>query len=191
MAQYRDASLEARIAALEATVRSQRASNLTDRAAVVNASGRYVPLSALAFGQVAAVDLGQYTLRENTATWKLGAPALDVYVTGGKLRVDVAARIVTGGFNLRMGMSYRVTGPTTDPSDAGAQVRAPDESRAILLKNQQGAFAEMAAGFPDLVENLNPGWYRVQGAYQLLGEQNTPDDTYGAAFNRRLFATPL
>jgi hypothetical protein len=191
MAQVRDTSLEARIASLEAVVRSQRSSNLTDRAAVVNASGRYVPLSALAFGQVAAVDLTQFTLTANEAAWKLGAPALDVYVTGGKLRVDVAARIVTGGFNLRMGMSYRLTGPTAEPSDAGAEVRAPNESRALLLKNQQGAFAEMAAGFPDLVEGLNPGWYRVQGAYQLLGELNDPADTFGAASNRRLFATPL
>ncbi len=192
MAQTIDNSVEGRLAELEAAVRSIRATNLTDLASAVDASGRYVPLRDLAFGQVAARAAGQLTMRTNAAAWNDNAPTLDVFVNGGRLRLDLAARLVVTGINLRVGMSYRVTGPTDEPSAAGPLVTAPDESRALLLKsNGTLSGSEQAAGVPDLVENLVRGWYRVTASYQLLGEQNTPEDTFAVAVGRRLFATPL
>lgn len=192
MAQLVDTSLEGRLRDLEAAVRSLRATNLTDLATVVDASGATVPLSALAFGQVAARDAGQLTLTANAASWIAGTPALDVFVTGGRLRVDVAARLLVGGSNLRMAMSYSVTGPTDIPSTTGAPVQAADETRALAIKSTGNAVSvEIAGGFPDLVENLPRGWYRVTSAYQLYGEVNDPADTFGYAFGRRLFAAPL
>jgi hypothetical protein len=193
VAQIAETSLEARIANLESQVRSLTASNWTDRASVVNAEGRYVPLSSLAFGQVAARDTGQVSLTANTATWFYGNPSLDVYVQGGRLRLDVAGWLIVGGLNLRLSMSYRVIGPTETAGEASSTVPVDaHESRALMLTSKGNAASyEMAAGFPDLIEGLAPGWYRVQGAYQLVGEANAPADTFGYVINRRIFATPL
>lgn len=192
MAQIPEVSLEARIRDLEAFQRSLQAGNLTDLASVVDASGAYVPLSSLAFGQVTARDAGQVQLLVNTATWYVGGPSLDVFVQGGRLRLDVAGWLIVGGLNLRLSMSYRVTGPSAAPNGAGAVVVAPDEERSLMLTSKGNAASyEMASGFPDLVEGLDPGWYRVDAAYQLVGEDNTVADTFGSVINRRIFASPL
>lgn len=191
-------SLEQRLADLEAGYRALMTGNWTERASVVDAQGRAVRLSALAFGQVVARDNSQLSLGQNTAAWVQGAPVLDVLVTGGRLRVDVAAWLIVGGLNLRMSMSYRVIGPATVDGQGVTQLGtgptavAPDTTRALALESKGNAISyQMAAGFPDLVEGLAPGWYRVRGEYQLVGEQQLPEDLFGYAINRRIFATPL
>jgi hypothetical protein len=129
----------------------------------------------------------------NSASWISIDPYVDVLVGGERLRVDIAARLVVSGVNLRIGMSYGVTGPTDQPGGGGAVVQAPNEARALLLKsNGNVAFSEMAAGMPDLVTGItDPGWYRVQAYGQLYGEDNLPGDTTGNLSNRRIFATPM
>ncbi len=193
MAQTIDNSVEGRLAEVEAALRSLLATNLTDLASVTDASGRLVPLSALAFGQVAVRDLNLVALTTNSTAWVSIGPSLDVRVRGGRLRVDLAARLIVAGFNLRIGASYALRGPAATAADlATAPLRqAAAESRALLVKNQQGGFAEAAGGVPDLVEGLPEGWYRVTMHAQLSGEVNTAPDTYGNVSNRRLFATPL
>lgn len=194
MGQIAERSLEARIIELEAFARSISAGNITDLASVVDASGAYVPLSSLAFGQITARDTGQVQLLTNVSTWFLGTPQLDVFVQGGRCRVDTAGWLIVGGLNLRLSMSYQVAGPSPSklPDGTGPVVVAPDESRSLMLTSKGNAASyEMASGFPDLVEGLAPGWYRVNAAYQLVGEDNTPADTFGSVINRRIFASPL
>jgi len=189
-----DRSIEAILDELQAAVRSLQSGSLLNRASVVNADGRYVTLSQLAFGQVVARDSGQVTLTQNVATWFDGAPVLDVFVQGGRLRVDVAGWLIVGGLNLRLSMSYSVTGPSPAglADGGGPRVVAPDNVRSLALESKGNAASyQLAAGFPDLVEGLAPGWYRVRGAYQLVGEVNPAPDTFGYVINRRIFATPL
>jgi hypothetical protein len=139
-----------------------------------------------------AQDLDIWLSTTNVATWIALTPYVDVYVPAGRMRVDIAARLVVSGVNLRIGMGYRVTGPTEFPGSGGAVLQAPDEARALLLKsNGNVAFSEMAAGMPDLVDVGDPGWYRVQAYGQLYGEVNLPGDTTGNLSNRRVFATPF
>lgn len=188
------ATLQSWMRAVDRQLRDLAIGNPLNRGSVQNADGRWVPLQSVAFGQVVARDPTVFGLATNTPAWILGTPMLDVYVQGGRLRVDVAANLVASGINLRMGMGYRVVGPSPNgvADGTGPMVQAPDEGRALLLLSTgQAAYVQMAAGFPDLVEGLAPGWYRVQAAYQLSGEDNTPDDTAGNASNRRLFAAPL
>lgn len=187
-------SLEARLADAEATLRSLMTGNWTERASVVDAQGRSVRLSALAFGQVIARNNAQIDLVTNSQAWVYSTPQLDVFVQGGRLRVDVAGWLIVGGLNLRLSMSYRVIGPSPsgNPDGGGAVVVAPAETRALALESKGNAISyQMSAGFPDLVEGLAPGWYRVQAAYQLVGEQNSPEETFGTVINRRIFAQPL
>jgi hypothetical protein len=179
---------------VERQLRDLATGNALNQGAVQKATGEYVPLSGLAFGQVPARDATQLSLTVNTATWQLGTPTLDVFVSGGRLRVDVAGWLIVGGVNLRMAMSYQVNGPSPagQADGGGPVVSAPDVSRALAIKSAGNAASyELAAGFPDLVEGLTRGWYRVRGAYQLVGEANAPADTFGYAINRRIFASPL
>lgn len=187
-----ETSLESRIAELESFARSLRAGNWTNRASVVNAEGEWVSLDKLAFGQVAARALPTIQLTINQAAWLPVDPVLDVYVTGGRVRIDQSAFLVVGGVNLEISASYGVTGPTAEPSDGGAVRVAPDTEHALIINNTQGISNIMAAGFADLVEELPVGWYRVRTYVRLVGEvQATPGETFGSVTNRRLFATPL
>lgn len=188
------ASLTRWLAELQRQVRDLAIGNPLNKGSVQNAEGRWVPLSDLAFGQVPARANEQISLTSNSATWVIGAPTLDVFVQGGRLRLDVAGWLIVGGLNLRLSMSYRVIGPSpNDRADgAGPVVISPDQSRSLALESKGNAASyQMAAGFPDLVEGLAPGWYRVSAAYQLVGEVNPAGDTFGYVINRRLFATPF
>lgn len=186
------ASLTRWLADLQRQVRDLAIGNPLNKGAIQDASGRFVPLSQLAFGQVAARDSSQISLTTNSPTWVVTGPQLDVYVQSGRLRLDVAGWLIVGGLNLRLSMSYAVNGPSDRANGAGPQVVGPSELRALALESKGNAISyQMAAGFPDLVEGLAPGWYRVRGAYQLVGEVNYPEDTFGYVINRRIFATPF
>lgn len=114
-------SLEGRLAALESAVRSLMATNWTDRASVVDAAGNAVPLSSLAFGQVAAVwagvgvvamdgvagqtssavttpSPGATSTTVQPGVWYQPNPGcqVDVLVQGGRLRVDWASLLALG-----------------------------------------------------------------------------------------------
>lgn len=188
------ASLAAEIERLQRTVRDLATGNPLNRGSVQDASGAWVPMSSLAFGQVVARDAGQFTTTVNQQAWLPGTPQLDVFVQGGRLRVDVAGWLIVGGLNLRLSMSYQVIGPSPNgvADGAGPIRQQPSETRALAIESKGNAISyQVAAGFPDLVEGLEPGWYRIRGAYQLVGEQNFPDDTFGYVINRRIFATPF
>lgn len=160
--------------------------------ALYDAAGYAMPLSQIAFGLAGARTPDQISLTANSPNWVRGAPSVDVYVNA-RMRVDVAGWVIVGGLNLRMAMSYSVVGPSPNdqPDGAGPVAQAPSEARALAMISKGNAISyEVAAGFPDLVEGLAPGWYRVHGEYQLLGEQNPSVDTFGYAINRRIFAQP-
>lgn len=187
-----DTSTEGLLRDLIAQVRALR-TNLLEAASVQKVTGEYVTMAALAFGIAAAVgpDVSRNT---NSLSWIAGDPQVDVLVTGGALRVDVAAQIVVGGLNLQMAMGYRLLGPGPsaggDLSDYG--VRPADVSRAVYMVSKGNAAAyEMSAGRPDLVTGLAPGWYRVQSMYRLAGETNTAGDTFGSALAPTIFAQPF
>ncbi len=188
-----DNSLEGRLAELERRLRSLETGNLLERASVVDASGEYVELSSLAFGQASAVEplTAQFTV--NSPAWSYGAPTLDVYVTGGRLRVDLAAHLLAYGVNLRMAMGYRLLGPGDEEGgDLDTVAQAPADSRALfVISNGETIATQVSSGIADLATGLARGWYRVQCAYQLSGETQPAGQTSGAALNRRLFATPL
>lgn len=186
------ASLTRWLHELQREVRGLATGNALQQGSVEDAAGRIVPLSSLAFGQVAARDAATLILTTNSPAWIPGAPALDVHVRGGRLRIDLAGRLNVMGVNLWLAMSYGLAGPTSGPGPGGGQVRAPDDDRALIVKNNgAGISTEIAAGFADFAEGLAPGWYRVTAYYRLTGEvQQFPEETWGAATNRRLIASP-
>jgi hypothetical protein len=196
MAQIAENSLEARFAELEAQVRSLTAGNWTDRASVTNAAGAAVPLSGLAFGQVAAtkagvgaVSIDGVTNSSGVTPWIYPGPEVEVLVTGGRLRVDWASLLALSGIaGNRMVMSYRVMylGPQDQRGSVANVVVAPDYYRALIVSNGGNVAASGTFAFH---EGLAPGWYRVTGAFQMYygAQSGTPQ---GSADNPRLGATP-
>jgi hypothetical protein len=215
VAQQADNSLEARFAALEAQVRSLRATNLTDLASVVDASGHPVPLSSLAFGQVADIWAGVGVMNvsgvlnqasgANTdpAAWTYtDRPTVTVLVRGGRLRVDWSALIALNGgnpstsFAASWAYSYRVTytGPQDSPGSVSTIVAQPDYYRAIMVRDTSptgtGSYVEM--GNWAMHTGLAPGWYAVQAAWRLQfasAASGSPPQAF--ADNPRIAATPL
>lgn len=187
-----DVGLEARLQGIEQQLRALRTRNPLDAGAIVNASGQYVPLSALAFGQAAAVRTDTVQITENSGQWYTGDPFVDVYVTSGRLRVDVAALLTASGNKAKMRMGYAILGPGSVPGgNNGSQVVGPDDVRCLsVLMDSQGISQEMAAGYPVLHEGLTPGWYRIESRYRLTTAAGA-SGYYGTAVNRRIFATPL
>lgn len=195
MAGVVDQSLEAKFLELEAAVRAMRARNPLDDAAVVSPStGAYVAMSSLAFGQVADSDASLLEVITPSgiggSAWIAGNPAVNVYVTGGRLRVDVAAALVASGNKLSMFMSYALFGPSTVAAAPSApQLVAPAYSRAVEVQhNSTGMDHRMAAGTFGLHTGLVTGWYRVVSYYATAYSNTT--NPYGSAENRRLAATP-
>lgn len=193
MPPVQDTSLEARFADLERQVRDLRARNPLDLASVVSASGRSVPVSQLAFGVVGwqwadnqigtGVDGFQLNGAANAAGgtgWVVPPapfinPTLDVYVSGGNLRVDLAGNLVASGRAAGMAMSYRLVGPSLTQADLGTApvVVNGDSVRAVSVYAPvvNGAYAGAQVGTFYLEQGLSPGWYRIAGRYAL---------TYGA-----------
>lgn len=205
--------LEGRIAALEGQVRSLMATNWTDRASVVDANGNAVPLSGLAFGQVAdlwpgvgVVDMsptagtasGSVT-DPNQWTYMNPHPVVTVLVRGGRMRVDWSAQMAflggTAAANPYLAYSYRViyTGPQNAPDTASVVVVQPDYYRALLLRDPSfsGNFAYLQAGNWAMHSGLTPGWYRVQGAWFLNYAATAGAQPHGYIDNPRIAATPF
>lgn len=197
MAQIASTSLESRIEELEAFARSWSAGNITSRASVVNAAGRYVPLDQLAFGLVPASDLGYTELNGGNPAaapggvgWIYGTPSLDVYVTGGNLLVLSAAELHAQGNKCGMYQSYRLLGPTTEASGAGAVAVAPAYDRALQVFDPgYGQGTTLGAATFGTHTGLAIGWYRVQSAYAISFSGGM--FTYGSAINRRIAAMPF
>lgn len=197
MAQTTEQSLEGRISDLEAFARSWSAGNLTDLASVVNAEGRYVPLSSLAFGLVSATDLpavqldgGNPPAGPGGVGWIYGGPQLDVFVAGGNLLVLTAGALHAQGNKCGMYQSYRLLGPTAAPSIDGAVAVAPAYDRAVLAFDPgyaQGT--DIGAASFGTHTGLAIGWYRVQSAYAISFSGGMY--TVGIATNRRLAVMPF
>lgn len=196
MAQTLETSLESRIRDLEAFARAFSAANLTELASVVNAAGRYVPLSSLAFGLITAADLATTALDSGTpagpggAGWFYGTPQLDVYVTGGNLLVLTAAALHAQGNKCGMYQSYRLLGPTAEASASGAVHTGPSYDRAVMTFDPGvGQGTDIGAGSFGVHGGLPVGWYRVQSAYATSFSGGMY--TLGTAANRRLAAMPF
>jgi hypothetical protein len=185
MAQTADNTLEQRIADLESSVRA------------------LVAVAAVGGTSVAAADPAGVTLTGVASTvgsvdWNTTAgPLVDLYVQGGRLRVDMAASFEVYGNKCSLFAGYRILGPaplvdptTGAPDFTGAPVRtAPSYEKSASLQddgvgmNQLGAF-----GTFDVVTGLVVGWYRVVEVYALAYSATT-DAPYGIATARRLTAT--
>jgi hypothetical protein len=208
MAQTADGTLERRIADLEAQVRSMRATNLTDLASVVDASGNSVPLSGLAFGQVSAenpaVGAVSLTSTANVATsgqdtdpmaWTyLASPILDVLVKGGRMRVDWAAVLAANANQTaspEISMSYQVLfrGPSNDGT-VNTRVVNPSRYRCIKIVNYGASPRVESYGTFAFHTGLAPGWYRVQTGFYLAYQSSTTTVTCSADYPR-LAATPF
>lgn len=194
--------LEGRIADLEKAMRSLMATNWTDRASVVNAAGRAVPLSAVAFGQVivedprASVSING-ALNSTGGGWTdQGGPYLDVYVSGGSLRVDVGAEIVAFGMSPFAAMSYQLRGPGAQQADAASAPLIADANiRRCVALGDSGATAAVnktaaSSGF-GLHTGLTAGWYRVSAVYTLSYASSSTVQSTGTFYGSTLAATPL
>lgn len=208
MAQTVDNSLEGRLADVESAVRSMRATNLTDLASVTNAEGQAVALSALAFGMVTVVspadDYQEITGPRGVvgdSGFIIAAPSLDVFVTGARLRVDIAATVFARGDHCSYRMSYALTylGPAGAKGTVSVRVKDPDPVNAVSVQDQSttptngsvnAAGAVFSAGTFGLHTVPQPGWYRVDAAYNLSYNATYGLPPFGNSENRRIAATP-
>lgn len=214
MAQTVDNSLEQRIVDLESAVRSLRATNLTDLASVVDASGNPVPLSSLAFGQVAAIlsgvgvaqVIGAYNTAPGAASaapasaWVYpGNPNVEVLVKGGRLRVDWSALIALLGGNATATASWSYSyavdyiGPVNARGTVVQRVVDPSYYRAIIARDTAltGMYLECGNWF--MHTGLAPGWYRISAAWLLAygAYASGAGDPHGYGDNPRIAATPF
>lgn len=192
------ASLTRWLGELSKQVRDLAIGNPLNHAEVVNAAGRAVLISQLAFGSVAATDVAQVDLNGGNpapapggAGWFGWGPAVWVYVTGGKLRVDVAAALHAQGNKTSTYLSYGVYGPTPTAAGAvGPLVTPPAYDRSVMVFDPGvGQGQDLAAGTFGLHSDLAPGWYYVQAQYAMAWSGGM--FTYGNARDRRLLATPF
>jgi hypothetical protein len=186
VAQIADNSLEARIKALEEAVGSLLAT-------------RAVGGTTVAATNPAAVTLTGTASTAGSVAWDTtSGPSADLYVSAGRLLVQVAASFEVYGNKCSMFAGYQVRGPVTVPTDptTGADLLTtapvavtPSNEKAAQLQddgtgmNQLGAFSTF-----DLVTGLGTGWYRVTEAYALT-YAGTTDAPYGIATYRRLAVT--
>jgi hypothetical protein len=187
VAQTADNSLEQRIADLESSVRALQAVAAVGGTSVAASNAAALTLTGVA-STVGGVDWAV-----NIAA----GPTVDLYVQGGRLRIDVAASFEVYGNKCSLFAGYRILGPaplvdptTNVPDFTGAAVAvAPSYEKAAQLQddgvgmNQLGAF-----GTFDVVTGLTVGWYRVSEVY-ALGYSATSGAPYGIASARRLTVT--
>lgn len=179
MAQTADDDLAARILALESGLR-----------ALQSAAG--VGGTSLAARDPAALTLTGTASTVGSVPWNTAAgPFVDLLVTGGRLRIDVAANLEVYGNKCSLYVGYQLSGPTTAQAllDVAAVLAAPLYDTAMQLQddgtgmNQLGAF-----GTFDVVTGLESGWYRVVQSYGL-SYSSTTGAPFGTATYRRLTAT--
>lgn len=193
------ASLTRWLAQLERQVRDLAIGNPLNRGAVRNAAGDYVLISQLAFGSVAAVDVGLIEMSSTTTVpgglgWFGYGPQVNVLVTGGRLLVNVAGALTAAGNKCSAYMSYGVYGPGADkPAGsvlAGPLRVGPAYDRSVEVQHSHSGQDQLAAaGTFGLHEDLPEGWYTVRAEY-ALSFSGTPLGPYGSARNRRILATP-
>ncbi len=193
-----DTSMAARLAEIERQMADlrQTGSRIYDPA-----TGAFVPLSSLAFGQVMALEAGVGAESRTGPAGSAGStpftagtpgPQVDVLVRGGRLRVDWASLLAAAGNTTTMVYSYSVTyiGPPDAPNTASTQVVAPDYYRAVTVRDNQNIGAVASFGSFAFHTGLTPGWYRVRGMYQLVYGSTPGAGPAGSADNPRLGATP-
>lgn len=201
------------MAGVERQLRDLATGNPLDRGSVTDAAGNAVPLSSLAFGQVAdiwsgvgvvdaAAQPGQTSTDPGTGvtpwTYMDPHPVVTVLVRGGRLRVDWSAQMAFAGgstaANPSLVYSYRVlyTGPPDKPGSVSVQVIDPDYYRGLVLRDPSfsGNYFYLQAGNWAMHTGLAPGWYRVQGAWRMTyaASQVGP---HGYIDNPRIAATPF
>lgn len=162
------------------------------------ATGKFVPLSSLAFGQVMARRhgtgvvsmLGTANTDVPLAIWQYGAPEVTVLVTGGKLRIDWAAVLASVGSQARTVMGYELTftGPPDAPGTQNLLWYGPNYYYSIMAHSYDSA-AITSGGTFDFHEGLTPGWYRVRSAYAFLYAPSEFAPS-GSVDNPRMGATP-
>lgn len=193
------ASLTRLVLELQRQVRNLGTGNPLNRGSVLNAEGRYVPISQIAFGQVPASTPGNLVIWGSTGgpggtAWTASdGPGAWVYVAGGQLRVDLAARINSYGNNCSMFGSWAVFGPSAAPGGAlGPEVVGPDYARAVEIQ-YPGVGMGNVAGLStfDFHQDLPIGWYFVSARYALSYSGNPDVAPYGEASYRRLLLTPF
>lgn len=184
---------------IQRQVRDLATGNPLNKAEVVDASGKAVLLSQIAFGQVIATKAGVGAVSINGVTNASGSTpwvypsglSVTVLVTGGKLRVDWASLLaLTGLSSNQMIYSYAVsyTGPPEARGSTLSAVINPDYYRAVVL---QGGGNVMAFGSFALHEGLAPGWYLIEGAFQYRYGVQSTGLPQASADNPRIGATPL
>lgn len=189
MAGAPDTGLEGRLAQVEAALRSLMATNWTDRASVVDASGNAVPLSALAFGQVTATTPSYVSVQGSVGSFGNitspdHTPQVVAYCAGGRLRVDFSGQLTastapngdTAGYT-SIAMTPWCRGPYPDAAAAAAgAVSAAVTTRATSQPLQLEVDHNLpttistgatAAGSFTLFTNLAPGFYLVAVDYVL------------------------
>lgn len=177
MAQVPEEDLVARIATLEAFMRAQQA------AAAVGGT-------SVAARTVGGITLTGVASSVGSVAWTYGGPSVDLLVTGGRIRIDVAASLEVYGNKCSLFAGYRVNGPVvTADLLPGAVAVAPSYEASAQLQddgvgmNQLGAFSTF-----DVVSGLAVGWYRVEEAY-ALAYSGTTGAPYGIATYRRIAVT--
>jgi hypothetical protein len=183
VAQTADNSLEGRIAALEQWQRASQNTNAVVGSAVAAVNTGQVSLTGVANAGVGSVG------------WDLASgPSVDLFVSGGRVRVDLAARLEVHGNKTSVYAGYQVRGPVADPAvtDLGTApvVLAPDVARAIEFQDPDGTGMSRLGGFGvhDIATALAVGWYRFTMVY-FLAYGGTTTAPYGNITNRRLTVT--
>lgn len=190
------ASLVRELANIRRELRDLAIGNPLNNAEVVDASGNSVTLSQLAFGSVPGTILDAAVLYNATPAspggvgWFAWGPDVWVRVTGGKLRVDVAAALVAQGNKASTYMSYALYGPAETSGGTAALHTEPAYDRSVeLFDPGYGQGLRLAAGTFGLHTGLTPGWYRVAAQYAMSFSGGV--HTYGEVSNRRVLATPF
>lgn len=190
------ASLTRMLMEIQREQRDTATGNPLNRGSVRNAAGQWVSISSLAFGSVGATDLSlvSFNVPANGGVggqgWSGWGPQVEVYVTGGKLRVDVAAALTASGNKFSMYMGYAIYGPSAAQGGAKALAVAAAYDRSIEVQhNSTGMDHRAAMGTFGLHTGLAAGWYLVQAQY-ACSYSNFTTAQYGDAANRRLLVTP-
>lgn len=202
MAQTVDSSLEQRLSDIESALRSLRTTNWTDLASVVNAAGAAVPLSSLAFGQVADTlntDVTPVSFTGVSGTVggtgfvSAGGPSVNVLVSGGRLRVDIAALMVSSGNKASLMMSYGIRGPAVSAATAPAAPVIGYNGDTVYsvecFHSGMGQEQDFSGGSFGLHTGLARGWYNVTARYSL-SYSGTSYAPYGIVTFPRIVATP-
>jgi hypothetical protein len=187
MAQTVDNSLEGRMLELEAQVRALRTANPFGMvAAEADLTG--VPGGQLSVTK-AADDNG--TGLSTGFRAKTEGPRVDVYVAGGRLRVDMSASVNPLLAGTIGAFGHLLLGPAADQASLGAAPTArtanTGASVRVLVPSGTGSALVTASNY-DIHTGLEPGWYRAEGRYLATYDAGVNGSAY--FWGTRLAATP-